>query len=487
MSPDAGSSPRPPPRRGGLFLRIYLTFILTVVVLAALIGLVVLSLARPYDAAWVESVDAAVAAREPALSRLVLAASDRPTLESELRVLADQLDLRAAIRDPSGRLLAGDPATRSPRVLKPRQRARLQTGQPVLQRGDRDARGPALSFGLTDPDGQIIGVLAFDVGDRDSRRNRLLALALLGLLAILAGGAWPLARSLTRRLALLEAGADRIARGELHHRIPDDRASDELGRLGLAFNAMAGQLEAKIRGQRALLTNVSHELRTPVARMRVLAELLAERLAGMPDPEHPATLRVRRGIAELGDDLGELEALIADLLTSGRLDLGGAATLHRHATDLPALLTRLAARVGAHVRCPPDLHPELDALLIERLLTNLLHNARRACPDGPIELTALPTATALILSVEDAGPGIAPGDREAIFEPFTRLDDARARDHGGVGLGLYLCRQIAHAHGGTITAEDRTDRAPGARLVVRLPTTAALTAISASPPDGAVV
>ena len=461
----------PSTRRGGLFLRIYVTFILTMVAFAAVVGVVVLSLAGQYDAAWVESVDAAVAAREPALSRLVADPSGRAALGAEVAALARELDLRAAIRDTEGRLIAGDPATRSPRALKPRQLARLQRGQPVVHRGgERGDRGPALGFGLTGPDGSVIAVLALEVGDRGAQRSRLLVLALLGLLVILASGAWPLARSLTRRLAVLELGAGRIARGELGHRIPDERAGDELGRLGLAFNDMAARLEAQVRGQRALLTNVSHELRTPVARMRVLAELLAERLAGMPDAGHPATVRVRRGISELGDDLVELETLIATLLTSGRLDLGGAATLQRSDTELAPLLARVAARVAARVRCQADLRAELDPVLIERLLTNLLHNARRACPEGQVEVTARLTGDRLILAVEDEGPGIAVAERAEIFEPFTRLDAARARDHGGVGLGLYLCRQIARAHGGTITAEDRPDGARGARLAVALPT-----------------
>jgi two-component system OmpR family sensor kinase len=233
---------------------------------------------------------------------------------------------------------------------------------------------------------------------------------------------------------------------------------------------MATQLGAMLRGQRALLTNVSHELRTPIARMRVLVELLGERLANLPDPDHPVAARLRRGIAELGEDLIELEGLIGDLLTSGRLDLAGAPALQRSPTELLPLLTRAAARVGARVRCePPELGAELDVVLIERLLANLLHNARRACPEGQIEIAAVRDGAALLLSVEDEGPGIAPADRAQIFEPFTRLDAARARDHGGVGLGLYLCRQIAQAHGGTIAAEDRLDGARGARLALRLP------------------
>jgi signal transduction histidine kinase len=469
--PTPTATSRPGPRRGGLFRRIYLTFILTVVAFAGLVALAVLTLASPYDAAWVESVEAAVTTREPALTQLL---SDTPALGRELSALADELQLRAVILDLDGDPIAGDPATRRPRRgphgLKLRQRARLQRGQPMVH---RDERGPVLSFGLSDNDGQLVAVLVLDTGDHPGQNARRLALALLGLLAALAVGAWPLARSLTRRLAILELGAGRIARGELDHRVPGRRAGDELDRLGDAFNEMAAQLEAMLRGQRALLTNVSHELRTPIARMRVLAELLGERIDSLPDRDHPAVTRLRRGITELGEDLLELETLISDLLTSGRLDLAGNPALQRSHTPLAPLLARLAARQGATPRCdPPDLHADLDLVLIERLLANLLHNARRACPQGQIEISAHIDAGQLVLAVEDEGPGIAPADRAAIFDPFTRLDAARARDHGGVGLGLYLCRQIARAHGGTIAAEDRPGGARGARLAVRLPQTA---------------
>ncbi len=119
----------------------------------------------------------------------------------------------------------------------------------------------------------------------------------------------------------------------------------------------------------------------------------------------------------------------------------------------------------------PGLHRV--ALLLERLLSNLLANARRACPEGQITLSAREDRGDEVLAVEDEGPGIAAADRELIFEPFTRLDAARDRDRGGVGLGLHLCRQIARAHGGSVAAEDRPDGRRGARLVVRLPQVAA--------------
>jgi signal transduction histidine kinase len=464
-----GSARRGPP---GLFWRIYLTFVLTVVGFTGLAAVAIWQFGGDYGPEWVESVAAAVSAREDALRAELRGGA---ALEAEVAALARELDLRVAVRDVEGGLLAGDPETRMPRNWKPRQRSRLLRGLPVAGRGDR---GPALTIGLRDADNEaLIAVVHVDTGDGDAARRRMLAVALLGLLMVLASGAWPLARSLTRRLAALEQGAGRIASGELAYRVAQGRGNDEIDRLGRAFNEMAGQLEAMMRAQRALLTNVSHELRTPVARMRVLNELLAERIVALPDGTHPAAVRLGKGIEELGEDLIELETLIGDLLTSGRLELAarpsgaqGPAIPRAHTPLLP-LLTRAAGKVAAQVVCAEDLAIDADARLLERLLANLLHNARRACPEGQVVVSAIVEGAGAVIAVEDEGPGIAAEDRAVIFDPFTRLDAARARDQGGVGLGLYLCRQIAEAHGGTIAAEDRKDGARGARLAVRLPRT----------------
>jgi hypothetical protein len=151
--------------RSGLFLRIYLTFVLTVVGFAALVALALLRLSSRYDAAWVESVELAVAARE---DRLVAALHQPAALERELATLAAELDLRAALRDPDGRLLAGDPLTRSRGGRNPRHLARLQRGQPLVQRGDRE---PALALGIFTADDTLVAVLALDTGARGKART----------------------------------------------------------------------------------------------------------------------------------------------------------------------------------------------------------------------------------------------------------------------------------------------------------------------------
>lgn len=453
----------------GLFRRIYLTFVVTVALFAALSGLFVAMVAGRFDARWVATVDEAVDARSDDLLA-ALAAPDDLALAAQR--LAAELDVDVAVRDADGRLLAGDDdLPRAPH--RPRRRARLREGEPLVVHRDRGP--PIIHLGLQgDEPGSLAAIVT--ISPRDHRRLHLAGIA-LGLFVILGLGALPLARSLVRRLSALDASAERIAQGELGHRLPLPAGgpADEVDALAVTFNHMAERLQALVAGQRVLLANVSHELRTPVARMRVLVELLGERLERLADEraidDDPSLARLRKGLGELADDVREVEVLIGDLLTSGKLELTGA--LDRQDVDLPPLLERLAERVQARVDAPPDLRARVDALLLERLLSNLLANARRACPEGQINLSAREDRGALVLAVEDEGPGIAAADRELIFEPFTRLDAARDRDRGGVGLGLHLCRQIARAHGGTVAAEDRPDGRRGARLVVRLPQVAA--------------
>ncbi|MCB9704223.1 MAG: HAMP domain-containing protein [Myxococcales bacterium] len=469
MSPPAPAPARPP--TSGLFRRIYLTFVGTVVVFAALSGLLFFSIANHFGPEWVAELDDAF---EGARERLVADLDDPEALAEELTALSRELDLRLVLRTLDGRVLAGDPNLPPP---PPRHRriARLRNGQPMVIRRQR-LNPPLIHWGLMDPrSGEVIAVLTGDPSE-PGRMRWLFVGAGLGLLVILALGALPLARSLVRRLAQVESGAERIAGGDLGHRLPLPAGgpADEVDALAATFNRMAERLQGLVGGQRILLANVSHELRTPVARMRVLVEILeerAERLRAQIGDGDPTTVdRLGRGLRDLTDDLREIEGLIADLLTSGKLELAEGGGVERAPIDVAEFLGRLGDRFAADVRVdPPGLELDGDPMLLGRLLSNLLANGRRACPDGAIELQARAEGAEVVLVVQDEGPGIEPANREVVFEPFSRLDGARDRDRGGVGLGLYLCRQIARAHGGTIRVEDRPDGRRGARFVIRLP------------------
>jgi signal transduction histidine kinase len=468
MSPTVLPTPK---RRGGLFGRILATFLATAVASAVVAAVAGYMVAARYSAEWVAQVVEAIDAHA---ERFAAAGTDEAALDALTSEIGQQLDARVGFYTRRGHKLAGDGPPRLPHHIRER-RDELRQGSPVTVHRER-FEPPAVIYGLTDPStGKIAGM----VGVLPPPRS-LLAVALLAvgvMVVVLGAGAWVLSRSLTRRLARIETGADRIAHGELRHRITLDAAvpRDELDQLAGAFNEMAEKVEALLHGQRTLLANVSHELRTPIARMKVLVEILQERVVTLRErgDESRPVLRLDQGLRDIGLDIGEVEALISDLLTSGRLELrqGAGATEQVRPFAVGPLLVRVAAKVGAQVELARELELELEAdeLLVERLVSNLLANARRACPHGRITVSARTRGDMVELAVEDEGPGVAPEHRETIFEPFTRLDEARDRDRGGVGLGLYLCRQICRSHQGTIEATDRLDGAPGARFVVRLP------------------
>ncbi|MBL4687452.1 MAG: HAMP domain-containing protein [Nannocystaceae bacterium] len=454
---------------GGLFRRIFLTFVLTVFASAAVASVGAYVFASRFNADWVAETTAKIEAAEPAL---VAAVHNTRALETELAKLSAELnaDVAAYLR-PGGRI-AGTGPKRMPRPIRKRRRE-LRAGQSIVFRHHGPGT-PNVAVMLPADDHGHAALLV--VHPRQRRKWAIPVMSFSLLVAVMGAGSWVLARSLVTRLSRLQTSADRIAHGDLAHRVAaNTRPIDEIDDVAASFNHMAERVELLVNGQKTLLANVSHELRTPIARIEVLLEILQERSASLAagrgdSGEH--TARIGKGMAEMVDDVDEIEALIRDLLTSGRLDLqkGDGGILSLSKIDPSEVLNRAARKVDARVIEHDVGEIEIDTMLIERLLSNLLANARRACPDGEITLECRNTGNAIVIAVEDEGGGVRPADRSAIFEPFTRLDAARDRDRGGVGLGLYLCRQIAAAHGGTIDVSNREDGGPGARFALTLPT-----------------
>ncbi len=467
--------PTRPRRRSSLFWRIYSTVVLTVLAGTAVGVVATWAILQQQSERW---VGRALETLEDQNDALAEAIDDPPALEAAAKALEESLRTRVAILDAKGRPLTkhfkGHEAP--PRRHKRHVRA-LRQGRPLVL--DRGKNRKLVLFPLLDPDtGLVVGTVS--VRPRDPPRGLPMIISLVAMLTLLGLGARALSRSLTSRLRRVEASADRIANGELSHRVvtPEGPPADELDELALSFNGMADKLEALIQGQRVLLANVSHELRTPIARVRVVLEILEERatmLAPVAASDPTATkhvARLQKGFVDIGRDTQELEQLISDLLTSGKLELSAAGgNLDLTPVSLDVLAERMGERFEAHVDAVPSPVVQADRLLLERLLSNLLSNARRACPDGRLTIEIEPTEGGYAMAVEDEGHGIPEDDREQVFEPFRRLDAARSRDKGGVGLGLYLCRQIARAHGGDVVAEGRRDGGRGARLVVLLPET----------------
>ncbi len=315
------------------------------------------------------------------------------------------------------------------------------------------ADGHRITFGLA--------ALARDDAPED--RPRLIGWVTLAALLMLIGLAYAVVRRLLRPLADIGAGAMRYGRGDFSQPIRP-RHLDELGDLAEQINRMAEGLQHRLDAKRGLLLAISHELRSPLTRARLNAELVAE------GPERDALLR----------DLAQMRDLVIDLLESERL-ASGHAVLSTAPSDLNALVDEvLAGQLSAdtsanHSKSALRFEPDasipllaLDRTRIRLLLRNLFDNALRHTPDAvraPV-VTTRRDGDAACVTVRDHGTGVAEASLDQLAQPFYREDTARQRATGGVGLGLYLCRLVAVAHGGTLTFRNA---APGLEVVLRLP------------------
>ena len=363
--------------------------------------------------------------------------------------VADELDVDLAMYAADGRRLAAAGVS-PPGTLAPADAARLLTtgkkreghrSASVRMAGDRYLR------------------LRFRFSEGDMALRGLSALVVIGL--VLALVSVPFARAIARPLEHLSGVARRWGAGDLQARANLDRR-DEIGELARTFDETAERLGRLLEGQRELLANVSHELRTPLSRMRVSLALAAE-----ASPED-----VPRHLAAIEGDAGELERLVADLLTTSRLDAGGALSLQRAPTDLGALVESAIERLGRlhpgriiDRQTQPTPAVNVEAGLIARVLDNVLDNAAKYSePDNPIGVSLEPADNGVRVTVRDQGIGIPLEDHARVFAPFFRSDRSRARDTGGAGLGLTLSKQIVDAHGGRITV----DSSPGAGTAVSI-------------------
>jgi signal transduction histidine kinase len=309
-----------------------------------------------------------------------------------------------------------------------------------------------------------VGGLGINQGNQQAvleRLNRgvLLAGLLAGFLGLVL--ALVLAYTLLRPVRALTFAAQRLAQGDLSHRV-EVHGEDELATLGHTFNQMADSLQQAEDSRRAMTTDIAHELRTPLAVQRANLEALQ-------DGVYPLTAE---NLAPVIEQNHLLTRLVEDLRTLALAD-AGQILLERTLTDLTALVERVVERfqpqassqqVSLSLLPPLTSIPKIsvDPIRLEQVLTNLLSNALRYTPiAGHIELTLSTINGSVRLSVHDSGPGIPEGSLPYIFERFYRVDKSRARAEGGTGLGLAIARQLARAHGGDLTA---TNHASGGAL-----------------------
>ncbi|MFF2779846.1 sensor histidine kinase [Streptomyces sp. NPDC058052] len=271
------------------------------------------------------------------------------------------------------------------------------------------------------------------------------------------------ARALEPVEAIRRELADITSRS-LHRRVPVPPTADVIADLARTTNATLDRVEEAATRQREFTADAAHELRSPLAALRAQLE------SALRHPE--AVEDWREVVTEAAADVVRLQRLADDLLL---LASHGSVPPVREPVDLSALAEDLvrehqhlpeAAELRVRCEAPDPAVLPGNPTHLDRLLRNLLANACRHAR-SEVTVSVRTSATELTLAVRDDGPGIPPADRARVFARFTRLDASRTRANGGAGLGLPIARDLAAAHGGTLTIEDRP--APGASLVARFP------------------
>ena len=254
---------------------------------------------------------------------------------------------------------------------------------------------------------------------------------------------------------LLKQGAERIRQGDLSYRVKSN-LQDELGELTESINHMADSLQSMLEAKRQLLMAISHELRTPITKAKLRMEF-------MPESDEKDQLK---------EDINEIDLLISDLLEAERLNNDHSALVSERvllANFIRSIAESFKSNNGEiDIEIPVnDLEFEIDKLRIRLLITNLLNNAVRHGKGNLINVRVSFSDDRGIIEVKDNGEGISEEHITQITEPFYRADSARQRNTGGFGLGLYLCRLIAQAHGGEMIIVSQEGQ--GTQITVNLP------------------
>lgn len=318
------------------------------------------------------------------------------------------------------------------------------------------ATGPGEGFTV------LVGRSLDPVEDSSAIVAKILLFGVPLLLLVVALTTWGVVGRALRFVESIRTQVAEISASQLHRRVPDPPGDDEIARLAHTMNAMLARLEDEQQRQRRFVSDASHELRSPVATIRNLTEVAIAH-PGRTDLEEFST-------AVLSEDI-RIERLVDDLLILARSD-EGRTSLARRSVDLDDVVLEEAKRLRGSTRLDIETGAVSggrtmgDVSQLRRVVRNLADNAAQHATSA-ITFSLSQENDWIVMRVEDDGPGIAAENREAIFQRFARLDNARDRDHGGAGLGLAIVYESIRAHGGTIEVGDSPSG--GARFEIRLP------------------
>ena len=294
------------------------------------------------------------------------------------------------------------------------------------------------------------------------------------MIAVLSSGlvCYFLAGYLTSPVLRLRKATQKLAAGDLSARAggASENSKDELSQLVRDFDTMAEQIEKLIGAQSRLLKDISHELRSPLARLSVALELARQRTG----PEAESILD------RISLESNRMNELIGSLTTVTRLE-SGTGTLRKVQVNVEELVEEIARDAAfeaqsRHCQVEAEVLDELpvlgDAALLHSAIENVVRNATRYTREGTAvkiraERVHRSGQTEAVIRVRDSGPGVPSDSLDKIFRPFYRIDDARVRSTGGVGLGLAITDQAVRLHGGSVTASNLPEG--GLSVEIRLP------------------
>jgi heavy metal sensor kinase len=346
--------------------------------------------------------------------------------------------------------------------------------------GRTTRRGVDAGFGklrvLTAPiraDSGIIGVTEVGLSEDDVREPLSVLLVIIAVgyplaLVIASGGGVFLAGRALSPIDALTRTARKISAADLSQRLDMRLPDDEVGRLARTFDEMIARLDDAFRRQRQFTADASHELRTPLTAIKGQTEVALQR-----DRDVESYKEVLRAV---NSEVDRMMRLVGSLLALARAD-SRQIPIDKERVALGEVLTdaveqvRPAAQrngISINLRGDDEVRLMADQDLLLQLMLNLLDNAVKYTPSGGTVDVSLSAADGQAeVAVSDSGPGIAAEHLPHIFDRFYRVDRARSRAEGGVGLGLSICRWIAEAHGGSIRAHSAPGE--GSTFIVRLP------------------
>ncbi|MGN0773941.1 MAG: ATP-binding protein [Candidatus Ventricola sp.] len=322
-------------------------------------------------------------------------------------------------------------------------------------------------------DGNRVGALVMITSVQDtfdsltSMQDRMLAIFGIALAVVLAM-AGVIARIVTRPVAELSAGIERMSKGDYSHRVHVP-GKGEMAQLAAAFNQMSEQVHNLDEARNQFVSNASHELKTPLATIKILVESM------IYQDDMPPELR-KEFLTDIDREIDRLSSVVGDLLTLVHIDshklrlrremMVFSETVRESVKRLQPLAQKRGQEISVEIADQCEMFADPGKLA--QVCYNIIENAIKYTPDGgKIAVSLRRMGRDAVLDISDTGVGIPEEDLPHVFDRFYRVDKARSRETGGTGLGLSIVQQIVRLHAGSVTVQSK--RGEGTTFTVQLP------------------